>query len=141
MPIARARRLIDEPHENILERALMHLQVLEADRQLAEPAQQRGDALRFGRIEGYFDASDGRDDDEVGEIANDALIQARPVRRFGGRIIDTDGARYGIHWQCGDQVMAEFLGRRFKSIIRSVLVTVEPDREAIEARLEWASNE
>jgi len=101
----------------------------------------RSERSRFGRVEGYFDARDGRDDDEVDKIANDVLSQARPVRRFGGKVIDTDGARYGVHWQCGDKVQAEFMGRRFVSIVRSVSVTVEQDKESIDARVEWESND
>jgi len=102
---------------------------------------ERSEQSRFGRVEGYIDANDARDDDEVDKVANDALAQARPIRRFGGKIIDTDGARYGVDWQYGDKVNAEFLGRRFESIVRSVSITVEAGKETIDARVEWESND
>lgn len=93
---------------------------------------------RFGRCEGYVSAS-GRDATELREIGRDSLSRGRPRQRFGGQPIDTEGSRYGIHWEVGDKVKAAFLEKEFECIIRSVVVTVEDGAEAIDARLEYES--
>ena len=100
----------------------------------------RSKRSRYGRIEAAISAGSQQEDDEVQAIANTALDLGRPALRFGGRIKDTKGARYGIDWAFGDRVKTRFLDKEFDAIIRAVNVRVGQDgKEEIDARVEWES--
>jgi len=100
----------------------------------------RSQSSRYGRIEGAESAGSQQEDDEVLAVARTALDVGRPLRRFGGRIKDTRGARYGVDWWFGDRVTVRFLDQEFDAIIRAVSVRVGADgKEEIDARVEWES--
>jgi len=98
----------------------------------------RSQASRFGRVEEAVSASSQQEDDEVLAVARVALDMGRPMRRFGGRLKDTEGARYGVDWRFGDKVTARFLGEEFDAVVRAVSVRVGADgKEEIDARAEY----
>lgn len=87
--------------------------------------------------EGFIDARNAH----AGELqseANQMLREYRPIRRFTGEVVDTEWSRYGVHWNAGDRVIADYLGIQFPCFIASVHVRVDGDgRETIIGRLEW----
>jgi hypothetical protein len=98
----------------------------------------RSGASRFARAEGTVSAGSQQEDDEVTAVGQTALDLGRPVRRFGGRLKDTRGARYGVDWWFGSKVTARFLEQEFDAIVRSVGVRVTGDgKEEIDARAEY----
>ena len=100
----------------------------------------RSRASRYGRIEGAVSSGSQQEDDEVLAMARTALDIGRPVKRFGGRIKDTRGARYGVDWWFGDKVTVRFLDQEFDAIVRAVSVRIGSDgKEEIDARVEWES--
>lgn len=103
---------------------------------LAEDTARSGRSL-FGRYEGLQDARNEATDDGVLAEAYQLLQAGRPRRTFGGRIIETPGTRYGVHWRWGDRVTATYDGATFEAMIRAVRVKVSSSgRETIDARLE-----
>ena len=100
----------------------------------------RSSSSRFARTEGAISASSQQEDDEVIAVGRAALSMGRPVRRFGGKLKDSKGARYGVDWEFGSRVRVRFLGYEFDAIVRAVGVSVDGDgKEEIDARAEYES--
>ncbi len=91
----------------------------------------------FNRREGFADARNESTTAGVTAAAQAALQAGRPVRRFGGNIIDTPGARYGIEWDFGDKVTTSYRGLQYTALIRAITVSVDAQgNERVAARLE-----
>jgi hypothetical protein len=56
--------------------------------------------------------------------ANSALEQSRPKINFTGYITQTEGSLYGVHWNWGDIVTAEYKGLSFDCHVEAVTVSV-----------------
>ena len=98
----------------------------------------RSGASRYARNEGTVSAGSQQEPDEVTAVGQTALDLGRPFRRFGGKLKDTRGSRYGVDWWFGDKVTARFLEQEFDAIVRSVGIRVTADgKEEIDARAEY----
>ena len=97
----------------------------------------------IARSEGFADARMEEDTDAaVIAAANAALVGGQPVIRFTGDLVDVEHSRYGVDWDVGYRVSAEFAGLTFADcLIRSANVEVDDKGvETVEAKLEWSSN-
>lgn len=97
----------------------------------------RYNASQWNRCEGFADARNQAEDNEVREAGRAKLFEGRPVRRFGGVPVDTQGTRFGRDWDYGDKVRARYRGQEFDAIVRSVVLTVKDGSETIRAKLEY----
>lgn len=105
--------------------------------QTAEDTTRSGRSI-WGRREGFADARNESAAGGVTAAAQALVAEGRPRRRFTGRIVDTPGTRYGVHWAWGDKVTAVYEGQSFDAHIRAVRVTVDKGglETTIDARLE-----
>ena len=81
---------------------------------------------------------DGRNTDNVAVLNADArseLQLARPMRTFTGRLIDTEGVRYGVHLGFGDVVTAEYRGASYDCHLARVHGKVIGKKETLEINL------
>jgi hypothetical protein len=102
----------------------------------AEDTTRSGRSI-FGRREGWTDARNESTTGGVTAVANAALAEGRPRLRFSGKLVDSIGTKYGVHWRWGDRLTASYQGQEYSSVIRAVLVQVDANgKETIEARLE-----
>lgn len=68
--------------------------------------------------------------------AQDHLERGRPIRTFTGEVVETEGTAYGIDWEFGDRLTAEFLEETFTVYVSGVRVTKSGDgAEEIDAKL------
>jgi hypothetical protein len=67
--------------------------------------------------------------------AQTAVRAGRPKRVFEGMALDVPGAQYGMHWEFGDKVTAEYAGDSFDVSIDSISVMFVNKEETITARL------
>jgi len=97
----------------------------------------RINASAWNRCEGVADARSEKTDNGVREEARRALTEGEPVIRAGGRILDTEGVRFGRDWNWGDKVRFAYRGE-FDAIIRTVTLSLGGDgRETIQGRLDY----
>lgn len=98
----------------------------------------RYNASRWNRCEGFAYAAYSQAANAARDAARQKLAEGEPKVLFTGKAIDTEGTRFGKHWNWGDKVTARFLGQDYESIIRKVQLTLDADRhETIDARLEY----
>ncbi len=98
----------------------------------------RYNASAWNRCEGFADARNQDSDNKVREAGRAKLAEGRPVRRFGGVPVDTQGTRFGRDWDFGDKVRARYRGQEFDAIIRSVVLSMDDSgQETIRAKLEY----
>jgi hypothetical protein len=91
----------------------------------------------WGRREGFADARNQKTEAGITAQANKLLAEGRPVKRFGGRILDSGEYRYGIDWDFGDMVTAEYRGKQFDATISTVHIRVDEfGQEHLDCRLE-----
>lgn len=96
------------------------------------------DSTPWSRIETYVDARMSETANAVYQEARRALAEHGPRIFFRGEAIDTDGSRFGIHWNWGDRVVGEYEGSEFDCLIDAVHVTLVPGEPlAITAKLEY----
>ena len=85
----------------------------------------------------YF--KDSRDNDTVALLQADAdevLNEYKPKQILTGRLLDTTGMQFGVHYQFGDIVTAQAFGYNVDCHISSVRVKVDQDNgEQIDVRL------
>lgn len=67
----------------------------------------------YNRREQFVDASNTDGPTSLQDAADAALRAGRPFVTLSGRFIDTDQARYGVHWEWGDYVTAQVDGFNF----------------------------
>lgn len=92
----------------------------------------------FGRLEYFQDARNTT----VGDLtqllyeADSALYRLRPVRIFTGQIVDTIGVQFGIHYDWGDLVTAEYKNQQYDCRVNPVKISMSrANGEQIDARL------
>jgi hypothetical protein len=86
----------------------------------------------FNRRELWIDARQSSLDDSVTAEAKAGLSANAYKQVFAGRIIDTDGCQYGVHYRFGDIVWAEYRGKGYSAHISTIHVTMEEGRETFE---------
>lgn len=70
------------------------------------------------------------------DAARTALRKGRPKRSFRGQLVNVTGqTEYGVHWQVGDKVTAQFEGESIDCFIDSVTIAVSDGRETIQGNL------
>lgn len=113
----------------------------EADRNIQQEYDSgRYSASKWARIEAFADARNQSTDNGVREAARDKLEDGRPKIRITGTPRDTEGTRFGIHWDWGYKVSAKKRNIQFDNIIRSVVLEVdERGNETRNTRLEYES--
>lgn len=89
----------------------------------------------FNRRELFVNASDTDDDDELETEAQHALEQNRGRVIFGGKIVDTNYIRYGVHYRYGHKITAEFENKQYDCVVDAISVKVDEGGERIDARL------
>ena len=91
----------------------------------------------YNRCEGTAQANTQSEDAGVTAAAKAKLAKARPLKRFGGRLLDTGDYRYGVDWGFGDRVTAEYAGMQFDCEITAVSISVDGDgQETFDCRVE-----
>jgi len=86
----------------------------------------------FARIEGYVSSS-GDDADEMQADANAALASSAPKHIINGKIVETAGSIYDVHYGFGDIVGVEAKTATYDAHVDTVHVTVDRDSDTIES--------
>lgn len=81
----------------------------------------------FNRREAFIDVSQTADPAIILDEADAALRAGRPVLTLTGTLIDTDQARYGIHWNFGDYITAQIDGYSFDARLDTIQLTFTRD--------------
>lgn len=99
-------------------------------------------ASAWGLREAFLNAANvarpgnvGGDDDPLAGEAQAELRRLRPTRNLTGDLVSLPGAAYGVDWDWGDRIVAEFEGESFEAIVESVSVTLDRGEETIKAAL------
>jgi len=87
----------------------------------------------WGRVEGVQDAT-SQPDDAVADAGRSALTSRRPKRSFFADPVSTRDTTFGVDWNWGDKVRAQYHGR-FDAVVESITLRVEGGDEHIEGRL------
>jgi hypothetical protein len=95
--------------------------------------EDRVDKSVWGRIEGAQDAT-SQPDDAVADAASAALTSRRPRRSFFANPVSTRASTFGVDWNWGDKVRAQYHGI-FDAVIESITLSVDAGEERIEGRL------
>lgn len=77
----------------------------------------------YNRREQFLDASNADGPTVLQDAADAALRAGRPLLTLSGRFIDTDQARYGVHWEWGDYVTAQVDGYSFDCRLDKISIT------------------
>ena len=110
----------------------------EGDQRVVKTAQDdiRIGISPFNRREYVRDSRQASIDESVQAEANAALEEGRPKRVFNGTISQTEGCIYGVHWEWGDIVTAEYDGLSIDCHVDAVTVTIDGNgTEIVEGRL------
>jgi hypothetical protein len=103
----------------------------------AEAVNQKSiDASPFARVETVFNSQ--TTEMETAQSEADSIIAAnKPKRRLKGKIVDTPSTRYGLDYEYGDRVVAEYKGYYFDCTLEAVHVTYDGENgEELELLLE-----
>lgn len=81
----------------------------------------------WARTEGFADARnvDLGDTDELNDVGDEFLGENEPDKRFVANFLDAKGSRYGVDWDFGDRVTANYGGILFDIMIKQVQITLE----------------
>jgi len=91
---------------------------------------------RWNRREYFKDSRDNETTDELSSDAVEVLNNFKPKQILTGRLLDTPGMQFGVHYQFGDIVTAQAFGYNVDCHISSVRVKVDQDNgEQIDVRL------
>jgi hypothetical protein len=77
----------------------------------------------YNRREQFIDGSGEDGPTALQDAADAALRLGRPVTTLTGRFVDTDQARYGLHWEWGDYVTAQVDGYSFDCRLDTISIT------------------
>lgn len=88
------------------------------------------------RREAFGDARNEQASAGVTAKSQEIVQAGRPKLRFKGRLLSTDQTRYGLDWNFGDRVSAQYRGMNFDGLVRQVTLTMNEQGEAIRASLE-----
>jgi hypothetical protein len=89
----------------------------------------------FNLREKWVDARNTATDAAIQSEANAGLQTYRAKKVLTGNIIDADGCLYGVHYNFGDVVYAEYRGQGYDAHINAIHVTVENGRETIDCQV------
>jgi hypothetical protein len=90
----------------------------------------------FSRREVFLNAVQSKEDAAaLSAEARAELYKRRYVRQLTGTIQDTDAMQYGIDYQFGDIVVAEYLGQSYDAHVSTVHVTVTEEGEVLDNRI------
>lgn len=89
----------------------------------------------FGRIEDFVEKTDTADTTILEDEGQAHVRSSRPRVRISGRVQETPGTRYGVHWKHGDFVTAGVDTYLVDARIDMVTVEVSERREKIEAHV------
>jgi hypothetical protein len=92
-------------------------------------------ALGLNRRELFVDAAMSELETSVQAEADAALFDYRAKKTLIGRIVDTTGCRYGVHYHFGDLVYAEYKGQGYDAHIDAVHITVQDGAEIIDTQI------
>lgn len=77
----------------------------------------------YNRREQFLDASGADGPTALQDAADAALRAGKPFIALSGRFVDTDQARYGVHWEWGDYVTAQVDGFNFDCRLDKIAIT------------------
>ena len=95
----------------------------------------------WGRMEAFQDARNLSTDTAITSEANARLQTGRPRLRFTGQVLDTPSSRFGVDWNFGDKVTAQYNRQAapslvFDGVIESVTVRLhESGQDEVIGRL------
>jgi hypothetical protein len=90
----------------------------------------------WNRREVFVDGRDTADPNVLDDRGREALSDVNLIQ-FSGRLVDTPGCRYGVDWDYGDLVTAQFGGLNFDVLIRSRRLAVNAEGvEELEVKVE-----
>jgi hypothetical protein len=93
-------------------------------------------ASKWNRREYFKDSRDNSTEAALQADGDAALNEFRPKQILTGRLLDTPGMQFGVHYQFGDIVTAQAFGYNVDCHISSVRVKVDQDNgEQIDVRL------
>ena len=74
--------------------------------------------------------------EDTGGVASGLVNAGRPHPRFSGKIQDTPTCRYGLHWDLGDELTADYLERQYNVRVTGISAIVYAGRERLEPTME-----
>ena len=89
----------------------------------------------FGRREGWVDARMCSSSDSLVNEACAALEAARPVKMITGKIVETEGCQFMVHYDFGDIVVAQFEDLSVDAHIDAIHGMVENGKETLDNRI------
>lgn len=105
-------------------------------REVVEVEDEIAQALSpYHRREGWKDGRGGTTTAGLTNLGEQVLSEKRPKLIFEGDMQETPQCRYGVDWDWGDRVEAQFGGRSFDCNIEVVNVRVDSNSESITASL------
>jgi len=107
------------------------------DLRLVEGAEDTTRSRRspFGRREGWVDARMCSTSDSLVAEACAALEAARPVKMITGKIVETEGCQFMVHYDFGDIVVAQFEDLSVDAHVDAVHGVVENGLETLDNRI------
>lgn len=81
----------------------------------------------YNRREQFLDASNVDGPVALQDAADSALRAGRPLITLSGRFVDTDQARYAVHWNFGDYITAQVDGYSFDCRLDAVALSFARD--------------
>lgn len=99
----------------------------------------RYNASIFNRCEGFADARNEEAPAAVADKGEAVLHAGRPRIRAGGKLVDSAGQQFGLHWDVGYRVRAQYRTLEWDGIVRAGVLTLEDNRETIDARMDYES--
>lgn len=102
--------------------------------------EEYGDTVRVGaspynRCEIYADGGNTTDATILQSIAKDAVAAGKPRLILTGKIVDTPGFRYGLHYRYGDLVTAQYKGQIFNCRVSAIHVSVDNNGEKLDIQI------
>lgn len=103
---------------------------------IARVNNSRMGSSKWNRREYFKDSRDNSTEAALQADGDEALNEFRPKQILTGRLLDTTGMQFGVHYQFGDIVTAQAFGYNVDCHISSVRVKVDQDNgEQIDVRL------
>lgn len=95
----------------------------------------RANLTPFSRREQVVDARMTSDATSLQNEANAAVRDGRPRKSFVGRLQQTPGAQYGIHYRFGDAITGNFVNYQANARLDAMHVRMEDGLETVDAML------
>lgn len=95
----------------------------------------QGSLTPFGVREAFINATQLTSTAALNGEAAAELWRRRPRRVLTGQIVSVPGALYGVDWNWGDRVLAQFESQSFSALVEKVTVKLEKGEETVEARI------